>query len=119
MRTPGAVDGLTLYREHPNVVVMRTFSKAYGLAGLRVGMAIGPAPVISAIRKCSIPFGVSDIAQKAAIASLAAENALMERPRRSSLCGAEWHPKAPRDPAVPGAVLERRAGLPRQWQDAA
>jgi histidinol-phosphate aminotransferase len=79
VRDEETVDGLDLYREHPNVVVMRTFSKAYGLAGLRVGMAVGPEPVVSAIRKCALPFGVSHIAQQAAIASLAAEDALLER----------------------------------------
>jgi histidinol-phosphate aminotransferase len=79
VRDEATVDGLDLYREHPNVLVLRTFSKAYGLAGLRVGLAVGPEPVVSAIRKCALPFGVSHIAQQAAIASLQAEPALLER----------------------------------------
>ncbi|MEP6665442.1 MAG: histidinol-phosphate transaminase, partial [Nocardioidaceae bacterium] len=72
-------DGLELAHGRDNVVVLRTFSKAYGLAGLRIGYAVGPAPVIEAIRKCSLPFGVSNIAQAAAIASLESEAELLER----------------------------------------
>ncbi|GAA3600566.1 histidinol-phosphate transaminase [Kribbella ginsengisoli] len=79
VRDPESIDDPALYRLHPNVVVLRTFSKAYGLAGLRVGMAIGSNEVISAVRKCTTPFAVSHIAQEAAIASLAAEAALLER----------------------------------------
>jgi len=58
---------------------MRTFAKAYGLAGLRVGYLVGPAPIAEAVRACSLPFGVSSLAQAAAIASLAAEAELLER----------------------------------------
>jgi histidinol-phosphate aminotransferase len=67
---PQRVDALELARGRDNVVVLRTFSKAYGLAGLRIGYALAPAPVAEAIRKCSLPFGVSSIAQAAALASL-------------------------------------------------
>lgn len=63
-------DALALFRAYPNVAVLRTFSKAYGLAGLRVGYAIAPEEVATALRKAATPFGVSDIAEKAAIASL-------------------------------------------------
>jgi histidinol-phosphate aminotransferase len=73
------VDGLELMRGRDNVVVLRTFSKAYGLAGLRVGYAVGPTAVAEAIRKCSLPFGVSGIAQAAAVASLGAEPELAQR----------------------------------------
>ncbi|MGI8993788.1 MAG: histidinol-phosphate transaminase [Nocardioidaceae bacterium] len=76
---PDTVDGLELVRGRANVVVLRTFSKAYGLAGLRVGYAVGPAAVTEAIRKCALPFGVSDVAQEAAIASLDAEVELLQR----------------------------------------
>ena len=72
-------DGLEIYRDRPNVAVLRTFSKAYGLAGLRVGFAIAHEPVTAALRKTALPFGVNGIAQDAAIASLAAEAALLER----------------------------------------
>lgn len=76
---PDAVDSLSLVREHPNVLVLRTFSKAYGLAGLRVGYAIGHPSVIEGIRKTGLPFGVSILAQEAAIASLAAKDELLDR----------------------------------------
>jgi histidinol-phosphate aminotransferase len=76
---PDTGDALELTRGRDNVVVLRTFSKAYGLAGLRVGYAVGPDPVIEAIRKCALPFGVSHIAQMAALASLEAEPELLER----------------------------------------
>jgi histidinol-phosphate aminotransferase len=79
VRDPDAVDGMRLYRDRPNVCVLRTFSKAYGLAGFRVGFAVGHQPVIAAIRKCALPFGVSQIAQDAAVASLGAEDELLLR----------------------------------------
>lgn len=79
VRMEDAVDGLATYRAHPNVVVFRTFSKAYGLAGFRVGYAVAHEPVAAALRAVSLPFGVSSVAQAAAIASLEAEDALLER----------------------------------------
>lgn len=79
VRDPAAADGIRLYREHPNVCVLRTFSKAYGLAGLRVGFAIAAEPVADALRKTAVPFGVSGVAQRAAIESLRLEDALIER----------------------------------------
>ena len=79
VRMADPVDGLATYRAHPNVVVFRTFSKAYGLAGFRVGYAVAPEPIAGALRAVSLPFGVSGIAQAAAIASLDAEKELLER----------------------------------------
>ena len=72
-------DALGIYRDHPNVAVLRTFSKAYGLAGLRVGYAVAHEDVATALRKAATPFGVSDLAQKAAIASLDAYDELEVR----------------------------------------
>ena len=79
IRDPEVPDGVEIYRERPNVCVLRTFSKAYGLAGLRVGFAIAQEPVAAALRKTAVPFGVSQIAQDAAIASLRAEDELIGR----------------------------------------
>ena len=79
VRMDDAVDGLATYRAHPNVVLFRTFSKAYGLAGFRVGYAVAQGPLAGALRAVSLPFGVSSIAQAAAIASLDAEAELLER----------------------------------------
>ncbi|MFF2921696.1 histidinol-phosphate transaminase [Streptomyces celluloflavus] len=72
-------DGIDLYRDRPNACVLRTFSKAYGLAGLRIGFAVAHEPVAAALRKTAVPFGVSQLAQEAAVASLRSEAALMER----------------------------------------
>ncbi|MBF6358390.1 histidinol-phosphate transaminase [Nocardia higoensis] len=72
-------DGVEIGRHRPNVVVLRTFSKAYGLAGLRVGYAVGDAEVITALLKVHIPFSVNRVAQEAAIASLEARHELLER----------------------------------------
>ena len=72
-------NGLSMYAARPNVAVLRTFSKAYGLAGLRVGYAVAHEQVAEALRKTAVPFGVSTIAQQAAIASLDAFDELQER----------------------------------------
>ena len=74
-------DGVELWRRRPNLALLRTFSKAYGLAGLRVGYAVAHPPLADALRATALPFGVSTIAQEAAIASLApaAEAELLDR----------------------------------------
>src|SRR5580704_6335425 len=79
IRDEAVPDGVTLYRDRPNVAVLRTFSKAYGLAGLRTGFMIAHDPVAAAVRATMLPFSVNRIAQAAAIASLAAEAQLLER----------------------------------------
>lgn len=79
VRDPDVPNAIDVYRDRPNVVVLRTFSKAYGLAGLRVGFAIAHDPVAEALRKTAVPFGVSGVAQAAATASLRAEDELLAR----------------------------------------
>ena len=79
VRDPRAPDALAVWRAHPNVMVLRTFSKAYGLAGLRVGYAVAHPDVAAALRKTAVPFGVSSLAQVAAIASLDAHTELLAR----------------------------------------
>lgn len=83
---PERVRGLDLAGLHPNVVVLRTFSKAYGLAGFRVGYCVAAPEVAAAVRAVALPFGVSVPAQAAVVASLEAEPALLERV--SALVGA-------------------------------
>ncbi|WP_438354880.1 histidinol-phosphate transaminase [Microbacterium sp. CJ88] len=80
---PDAVDGMRVLGlgDHPNVVVLRTFSKAFGLAGLRVGYAVGNRRILDAARSTSIPLSVTAQAEEAALASLAAESELLERVR--------------------------------------
>ena len=58
---PGVRTAVPLIEDHPNVIVMRTFSKAHALAGVRVGYAIGEAEVIGAIQALLVPFGVSSL----------------------------------------------------------
>ena len=79
VRDPGVPDGLSLCPARPNLAVLRTFSKAYGLAGLRVGFMVAAEPTATAVRKTMLPFTVSCVAQAAAIASLAAEPELLDR----------------------------------------
>ena len=79
VRDPEAPDGIAAAAAHPNVVVLRTFSKAYGLAGLRVGFAIAAPRLARGIRATTTPFGVSSLAQVAALASLRARDELLVR----------------------------------------
>jgi histidinol-phosphate aminotransferase len=74
-----AVRGESLTERHPNLVVLRTFSKAYGLAALRVGFAVGAATLLDAARSTAIALSVTDQAQRAALASLEHEAELLER----------------------------------------
>jgi len=74
-----AVDGRELVRRYPNLVILRTFSKAYGLAGLRIGYGIGPAAVLAAARTTIVPLSLTDQAQVAALASLDRGEELAER----------------------------------------
>lgn len=76
---PHAVEGLSLLERHPNLVVLRTFSKAYGLAGLRVGYAAGPGYVLDAARSAALPLSVTEPAQRAALAALDHEAELFDR----------------------------------------
>lgn len=78
-RDPNAIDGIATMKANSNVGVLRTFSKAYGLAGLRVGYFVGPKNIAEAVRKTAVPFGVSNIAQVAAVTSLEHEAELFTR----------------------------------------
>ncbi len=74
--SPVALEELQRY---PNLAVCRTFSKAYGLAGLRLGYMVGPAELVEAVNKVGIPFGVNALAQAAGIASVEAQGELAAR----------------------------------------
>src|SRR5690554_2972840 len=76
---PAVVDGREMLDVHPNLLIARTFSKAYGLAGLRVGYVAGAPELIAPVSACVTPFSVSAPAQAAAIASLDARDELLER----------------------------------------
>ncbi|MEU8613409.1 histidinol-phosphate transaminase [Actinoplanes sp. NPDC048791] len=72
-------DGLVTYGDRPNVVVLRTLSKAWGLAGLRIGYLVAQPEVAAAIRKVLTPFSTSLVAQAAALAALDAEQEVVRR----------------------------------------
>lgn len=76
---PAAARGLEVLQGRDNVVALRTFSKAYGLAGFRVGYAVATADLAAAFRAVAVPFGVSVPAQAAVLASLAAKPILLKR----------------------------------------
>jgi histidinol-phosphate aminotransferase len=63
-------DALSDARERPNVVVLRTFSKIYGLAGLRIGYAVSPPAIADVLARVRQPFNVNSVAQAAALAAL-------------------------------------------------
>ncbi|QGU03173.1 Putative phenylalanine aminotransferase [Corynebacterium kalinowskii] len=129
--TPVATDFLA---SHPNVVGLRTFSKAYSLAGVRVGYCFGAVPIIEALNKVAIPFSVSSVAQAGAVASLRARDELAERvaltvterERLSTALGTipseanfVWLPASslPRPPAEIASVLADRGVLVRAFPE--
>jgi histidinol-phosphate aminotransferase len=85
---PEAGSALDLAARRPNVAVLRTFSKAHGLAALRVGYLVGHPAVVAAVDKALIPFAVNSLGQAAAIASL---DAVEEVNRRVAVVIAERH----------------------------
>src|SRR4051794_15163189 len=132
---PDVPDGLELMRGRANVAVLRTFSKAWGLAGLRVGYLIAEDPAVAeAVRKTNVPFSVSTLAQAAAVAALASadevrrrcEAVVAERDRLTaalrergvdvadSQANFVWLPLAERTTEV-AAALESRAVITRPF----
>lgn len=79
VRAEHAVDGIEMYRKYPNVVVLRTFSKAHGLAGLRVGYSVSNPDLTQHLRVAATPFAVSQIAERAAVTSLQNFDQVVER----------------------------------------
>lgn len=99
-----AVNGRNLIGAYQNLVICRTFSKAYGLAGLRIGYAVGPAAILDAARATAIPLSVTKPAQVAALVSLEHEAELLERVSRlavlrdsvwRALVDQGWNPPRP------------------------
>ena len=75
------LNGLDIYRDYQNVIILRTFSKAQGLAGLRVGYSISHPQITRHLRVAATPFAVSALAERAAVASIEHQEAVMERVR--------------------------------------
>jgi len=67
---PDMPNSSELFHRHKNLLTLRTFSKIYGIAGLRIGYAVGAKPVVDAMNKLRTPFNVSGVAQAAALAAL-------------------------------------------------
>lgn len=82
---PAAVRGEDVLSLHPNLVVLRTFSKAYGLAGLRIGYGVGDPTILAAAASVAIPLSVTGVAESAALASLAPEAAAEHHERIAEL----------------------------------
>lgn len=133
---PRVRDSVPLLADHPNLLITRTFSKAHGLAGLRVGYAIGHPDVISMIDRTLVPFAVNEFAQRAALASLGAVDEMRERVAivvaertrvRDALRSDGWSVPDPQgnfvwlpiaDAAAPlGVALERQGVVTRAFPD--
>ncbi len=72
------IDTIKYVSQNSNFIVLRTFSKAYGLAGLRIGYGVGSSDIISELEKIRLPFNVSSIAQQAAVVALEDEKYVNE-----------------------------------------
>lgn len=79
-------DAIAWTRRYPNLLVSRTFSKAYGLAGLRVGFAIGDPALIDLLNRVRQPFNVNSVAQAAAVAALG-DTAFLQRSAEVNAAG--------------------------------
>ncbi|MGH7979468.1 MAG: pyridoxal phosphate-dependent aminotransferase, partial [Limisphaerales bacterium] len=79
-----------------NLILMRTFSKIYGLAGLRIGYGIGSADLISAFEKVRQPFNINSVAQAAAVAALD-DDAHVRRTRANNFDGLDFFQRALRE----------------------
>jgi len=74
-------NGISLLKDYPNLVVFRTFSKMFGLAGLRIGYLAGEPSVVDMIRRTCVVYSVNSIAQEAALAALSDETGHIQRTR--------------------------------------
>mgnify|MGYP006084204295 FL=1 len=71
---PSFGDPVELLADHSNVIVSRTFSKAFGLAGVRVGYLVAASAIVDEVNKVLVPFAVNGIAQAGALAALRARD---------------------------------------------
>ncbi len=79
-------DGIRLLKKNRNIIILRTFAKIYGLAGLRIGYGIARKEVIDLLSKVRLPFNVNSLAQAAALASLR-DKEQVKRTRRMNALG--------------------------------
>ncbi len=104
---PRITDSMALLDRFPNVLVLRTFSKAHALAALRIGYAVGHPDVIAVLDRTLVPFVVNGLGQRAAIASLAAARRdARARGGRRGRALRRWPPRCD----VPGGACRNRRG---------
>jgi histidinol-phosphate aminotransferase len=121
---PDYADGVDYFKAGKRVVVLRTFSKIYGLAGLRVGYGVGPAELVTAIGKVRRAFDLSAPAQAAALASLGDEDEVSRRRRLNEEARGEVERALrasgfePAGPAVANFVYAEAGGDARELFDA-
>jgi histidinol-phosphate aminotransferase len=89
MDSPEAVDSRQLVRRHANLLVTRTFSKLYGLAGFRVGYGYGQPELVGAIQRVRPPFNVNTAGQSAAAAALD-DNEFIKKSLKGNREGRDW-----------------------------
>jgi histidinol-phosphate aminotransferase len=81
VEAPDYPDGVELLKRYPNLVIFRTFSKMYGIAGLRIGYLIGDLAVVNMIRRTCVVYSVNSVAQEAALAALRDDTGHIRRTR--------------------------------------
>ena len=74
-------DGVAFLKQYPNLVIFRTFSKMYGIAGLRIGYLMGDLNVVDMIRRTCVVYSVNSVAQEAALAALRDDTGHIQRTR--------------------------------------
>ncbi len=129
-------DAIELLGDRDNVAVLRTFSKAHGLAGLRVGYLVGPDHVVDTVDRLLVPFAVNHVAETAACASLEVATEVARRCRETTLerdrtaevlaehgfpvptsqANFVWLPAGPTSADL-GLALERRGVVTRVFPD--
>lgn len=78
---PDYADSMKFFRDRRDILILRTFSKIYGLAGLRIGYGIAGAEILTEMNKVRQPFNINSLAQKAACAALGDEKHLVKTKR--------------------------------------
>ena len=87
-------DAIDVFGDRPNVAVLRTLSKAYGLAGLRIGFMVADPAVVDAVNASSLPFAVNAAAQAAALAALEQGDEVARRCAGAARASARGSPRS-------------------------
>jgi histidinol-phosphate aminotransferase len=117
VRRPDFPDSLGALPKRPTAVVLRTFSKVYGLAGLRIGFAVGDPELVGLLERARHPFNVTSLAQTAAVAALG-DREHVARAVGLNASGLEQLEEAFRELGLPFAPSDANFVLVRMGQDA-